>query len=258
MQKSLLSLVAIGFLLASCGGGSSTPSDTSTNQTGDSSTGDSNNGTTADGSTGDGSSSDGSTTTDSSGSDSSDTSTGDGSQENIDNSINNATYSIPTVSEVDKARFVDAINEARAVSRDCKDGNGVLPAADPLIWNDNLYAAAYEHNYDMIKANYFDHYGSGTEYDITGTKLGKKSDPLDRIKANGYMDSAGSYGVGENLAAGQSTIADAVSLSAQNWLDSPLHCANLMNADFTEMGLSKVKNPTDGTYYWTHTLGYRR
>jgi uncharacterized protein YkwD len=251
MQKSFLSLVAIGFLVASCGGGSSSTATTNTST--DSTSNQSNTTTNSSDNTQ-------SSNTTSSSSDNTSSLTGDGEQNSIDTSVevSPSNYAVPAISETDKERFLTAINNARAVSRDCGDGQGVLPAANPLTWNDKLYAAAYEHNYDMVNADYFDHYGSKTQYDITGSTLGKNSTPFDRIKANGYIDGASGYGMGENLAAGQSTIEDAVSNAATNWLDSPPHCANLMNADFTEMGLSKVKSPINGQYYWTHTLGYTK
>ena len=219
MKKNLISLIALGFLVG-CGGG------------GDSTTTTSNIDTI--------------------------------NQENIDNNttINNiesnttisqSNLSIPTISEIDKNKFLDAINEARAEARDCNDGKGLVPAVGVLTWNDNLYNASYEHNYDMLNANYFEHEGSGSQYDISGIKLNKKSDPLDRVKNNGYLDGFFSYGVGENLAGGHSTIEHAV----QDWLNSPPHCTNIMTSNFKDMGLSKVDNGNGG-FLWTNVFGYRK
>ena len=44
-------------------------------------------------------------------------------------------------------------------------------------------------------------------------------------------------GVGENLAAGQSDIEDAL----QAWLASPSHCANLMQPEYRDVGLACVQ-----------------
>jgi len=183
--------------------------------------------------------------------------TGDGTQTTIDNSINALpqNYSVPNLSDTDKQHYLDAINAARAISRDCNDGQGVVPAANPLSWSDALYAAGYEHNYDMINIPYFDHIGSGTLYDITGTLLGTASTTDERIANYGYFITltSGSL-VGENLALGYESIEEAI----EGWIASPGHCANLMNATFSEMGLSKVKDPISYGYYWVHTLGYRQ
>ena len=56
--------------------------------------------------------------------------------------------------------------------------------------------------------------------------------------------------IGENIASGQRTAQEAV----QGWLDSPGHCANIMNAAFAEMGVGYAVNPARGTLYWTQVL----
>jgi uncharacterized protein YkwD len=61
--------------------------------------------------------------------------------------------------------------------------------------------------------------------------------------------------VGENLAAGQTTAAQAV----QGWLDSPGHCANLMQPGFTQMGLAFAVNlQSPQGIYWAQVLGTPR
>jgi uncharacterized protein YkwD len=40
------------------------------------------------------------------------------------------------------------------------------------------------------------------------------------------------------------------------WLDSPRHCANIMSADFTEMGVA-VAASSDGVY-WAQAFGAPR
>jgi len=174
-------------------------------------------------------------------------------------------YSIPFISSSDKIKYLDAINEARAEARDCGKDVGFVAGADPLIWNDDLFNASYEHNYDMVNSVIFGHNGSGSIFDITGTKLSKESNTEDRIRNSSYLDADKMVGVigagiGENLAGGYETIEEAI----QGWIDSPLHCKNLMDSSFKEMGISKVKNPNfvkkDGKtieYYWTHVFGYK-
>ena len=174
-------------------------------------------------------------------------------------------YTIPFISSSDKIRYLEAINDARAVARDCGEGVGFVAGADPLVWNDDLFKASYEHNYDMVNSIIFGHNGSGSSFDITGSKLSKTSNTEERIRNNNYLDDDKMVGVveagiGENLAGGYVSIDEAIN----GWVNSPLHCKNLMDSSFKEMGISKIKNPKfiekDGKtieYYWTHLFGYK-
>jgi uncharacterized protein YkwD len=59
----------------------------------------------------------------------------------------------------------------------------------------------------------------------------------------------------ENVAAGYATPADVMT----GWMGSEGHRKNILNADFTEIGIGYVYNPGDTTnafyHYWTMTLG---
>lgn len=70
------------------------------------------------------------------------------------------------------------------------------------------------------------------------------------LEADGRLELAGySYrSVGENIAAGLSSVAEAVQL----WLQSPGHCANIMDPDFLQVGAACAQNQNSlyGTY-WT-------
>jgi uncharacterized protein YkwD len=72
----------------------------------------------------------------------------------------------------------------------------------------------------------------------------------ERVPAAGYNYSS----AGENLGAGQSSIAQVVS----EWLASPSHCSTMMKSNFVDMGVSCKANAgtTYGTY-WTMELGVR-
>ena len=114
-------------------------------------------------------------------------------------------YIIPALSLEYKEKFLDAINQARGKGYNCgtaseEDGGkfiGYKEPSSPLVWNDSLYNAAYEHNYDMVNSQIFAHEGSGTKYDITGIYLNRKSLPEDRIRDNGYaIHAISSYIVG--------------------------------------------------------------
>ena len=164
--------------------------------------------------------------------------------------VNSAIYEKAT--HTTKEEILSAINKARSVARDCHDGLGLVPAAPALTWNNELYASAYEHSYDLSTSNTFSHYGSGTTSDVTGSNNGEKSYFIDRIEANGYIN----YKViGENIAGGQTTIESAV----EAWVNSPAHCTNLMNSEFTEVGVAvAVDENSNYGIYWTQSFGAKK
>lgn len=130
--------------------------------------------------------------------------------------------------------MLTAINEARATGRYC--GTTFYPAAPQMAWNAQLTAAAAGHSHDMADNDYFSH-----------TSLDGRSF-VDRIVAAGYVYST----LGENIAAGSSSVSGAMA----QWLGSPGHCANIMNATFKDFGGACALNPsaTYGTY-WTNNFG---
>ena len=166
------------------------------------------------------------------------------------NTIDKKVYEKAT--QTTKEEILNAINKARSVARDCHDGLGLLPATPALTWNNELYASAYEHSYDLATSNTFSHYGSGSTSDVTGSNIGEQSYFIDRIEANGYLD----YKIiGENIAGGHSTIESAV----EAWIASPAHCTNLMNSEFTEVGVAvAVDESSDYGIYWTQTFGSKK
>lgn len=134
-------------------------------------------------------------------------------------------------------RVLTLTNEARSHARRC--GSTSFAAAPPLSLNVLLERAALDHSKDMAAHNYMDHTGRDG------------SSPADRITHTGYKWRM----VGENLASGVMTPEDAVA----GWLQSPHHCANLMTARFTEMGIAFAVNASsDAGVYWTQTFGTTR
>jgi uncharacterized protein YkwD len=134
-------------------------------------------------------------------------------------------------------RVLALTNDARSQARRC--GSTSFAAAPPLSLNVLLERAALEHSKDMAAHNYMDHTGRDG------------STPADRITHTGYKWRM----VGENLASGVMTPEEAVA----GWLHSPHHCANLMTARFTEMGIAFAVNPnSDAGVYWTQTFGTPR
>jgi uncharacterized protein YkwD len=131
--------------------------------------------------------------------------------------------------------YLEAINTARAVARACGSQN--FPAVNALVWNSKLEAAAKAHSDDMRDRNYFAHENPA------GPTLEA------RLKTVGYVWS--SYG--ENIAAGYPSLEAVMT----GWLKSPGHCSNIMNKNFTEVGLVVSKGGAYGTY-WTMDLGKPR
>lgn len=88
----------------------------------------------------------------------------------------------------------------------------------------------------MAYNNFFSHTGSD------GSTFAQ------RITAAGYSYRAAA----ENIAAGQRSVADVV----QGWIQSPGHCANIMNANLSELAVACVSSSGSqyGTY-WTMELG---
>lgn len=129
------------------------------------------------------------------------------------------------------------VNEARAGSRRC--GAEVRPAAAPLAAEARLDAAARKYARQLAQEGRFAHQG------LDG------SSAADRVRRAGYNPGI----VGENLAAGPTSAAEAVA----GWLASPGHCANLMDARFTQMGLAYAEDTTSGRgVVWVQLLAAPR
>lgn len=128
------------------------------------------------------------------------------------------------------------VNRERAAGANC--GGQAFGAAPPLTMNGALRCAARVHSEDMATQGFFDHDNPGGE------------SPFDRMGRAGY-----SYlSAGENIAAGQQTPQDVM----EGWMDSPGHCSNIMNSDFTEFGGGYFLNDADSYgHYWTQTFGRR-
>jgi uncharacterized protein YkwD len=128
---------------------------------------------------------------------------------------------------------IDRINQARAAGRTC--GTTSYAPAPALSWNGYLFNSSAGHSTDMAANNYFSH----TSQD--------GREPGQRITGAGYAWSA----YGENIAAGQATVQAVV----DGWLNSPGHCANIMNSSYTEVGTACVASTTSQyPTYWTMDL----
>ncbi|HVJ30273.1 MAG TPA: CAP domain-containing protein [Gammaproteobacteria bacterium] len=134
-------------------------------------------------------------------------------------------------------RVLELVNAARAEPRRC--GGDRFEPAPPLAMATTLTAAASLHSLDMATRGRLGHDGSD------GSEAGE------RLTHAGYTWQIS----GENVAAGQHD-ADAVVAA---WLQSPGHCATLMDARYTETGvafaLAPGKNPA---VYWTQAFAAPR
>ena len=110
----------------------------------------------------------------------------------------------------------------------------------PLTLNSQLVDAAQDHSSDMAQDDFFSHTGAD------GSDVGS------RVIDSGYQYST----AGENIAAGQTTAAEVV----EGWMNSPGHRANILNPDFTEIGIGYeyLENDTGSVnynHYWTQVFG---
>jgi uncharacterized protein YkwD len=145
----------------------------------------------------------------------------------------------PAANEITQVarRILELVNEARASARRC--GRTRFDAAPPLALSEVLQRAALEHAQDMASHGNLSHAGSdGSTHAERATRAGYRW----RV-------------VGENVAAGQPAAEQVVA----GWLKSPGHCANLMDPDFSEMGVAfaAAQQGSKGIY-WAQMFGTPR
>ena len=134
-------------------------------------------------------------------------------------------------------RVLGLVNEARSRSRRC--GWKRYDAAPALSLSETLNRAAAAHARDMADRSRLDHTGHDG------------SSSAERATRAGYTWRV----VGENIASGQATPEQVV----EEWIGSAHHCANLMSADFTEMGVGFAANSTSaGGIYWAQVFAAPR
>ncbi len=122
--------------------------------------------------------------------------------------------------------FLGLINQYRAAN-----GLGALSL------DGQLNSAALWMSQDMAANNYFSHTDS----------LGR--DPFTRMAAFGYTYNTWK---GENLAAGT----EGAQASFDIWKSSPGHNANMLNGNFTVIGIGRAYNAASGFgWYWTTDFG---
>lgn len=124
----------------------------------------------------------------------------------------------PCIDEQQMQRAVEQINALRRQPAQCATAGADVQR---LTWETRLATSAREQARDLAVQDRLSH------VDSRNRGLGV------RLRSVGYA----AAGAGENLAAGQSDIDDAL----QAWLASPSHCANLMQPEYRDVGLACVQ-----------------
>jgi uncharacterized YkwD family protein/spore coat assembly protein SafA len=126
---------------------------------------------------------------------------------------------VPNIDDVKKleSEVVRLVNVERAK-------NGLAP----LTQNWELSRVARYKSQDMKNKGYFSHYSP------------TYGSPFDMMKQFGFKF----YTAGENIAMGQRTPQEVMTA----WMNSPGHRANILKADFKEIGVGLAR---DGSIYWT-------
>jgi uncharacterized protein YkwD len=133
-----------------------------------------------------------------------------------------------------RGRVLMLVNEARAAGRRC--GRESFPPAPPLAESRSLRTASQRHAEDMARRRYFDH------------RAPDGSQPKDRVQRAGYQPRL----TGENIAFAPESAEEVVA----GWLDSPGHCANIMDARFAETGIGVASGRERGHIYWVQSFGW--
>jgi uncharacterized protein YkwD len=141
----------------------------------------------------------------------------------------------------DQQALLGAINAKRASGFTCPAPVGNRPAVPAVTWNAKLELMSLKHTNVLVNVN---------------ADLGK-IDPHSGVGDGTVSTRATGVGyaflaIGENIAAGQLSVTDAMT----DWLGSSGHCGAIMDADFTQIGASKL-GTNGGAYatYWTLNFG---
>jgi uncharacterized protein YkwD len=135
-----------------------------------------------------------------------------------------------------RERVVELVNVARSHARKC--GRERFAAVPPLRPSRDLNQAAADHARDMARKKYFEHEGRDG------------SQPKDRVLRAGYKSRL----TGENIALGPESAEEVVA----GWLDSPGHCANIMESRFQDIGVGLATGRGRGQIYWVQNFGTPR
>lgn len=136
----------------------------------------------------------------------------------------------PVIAKTFAQESLDAVNAIRIAGCDC--GSKYFKPTTKLVWNTKLEAAAKMHSVDMFTQKYFNH------------KAPNGTGPDFRLKAQNYKWKI--YGENIYMTGGFDA---PVSTAIQAWKDSPIHCENMMDPDFKDLGMAEHQK------YWTQLFG---
>ncbi|MDR6218147.1 CAP domain-containing protein [Deinococcus soli (ex Cha et al. 2016)] len=139
---------------------------------------------------------------------------------------------VPTL-DAERAQLLELVNVLRAGGAVC-GGTPFGPVA-PLTYDERLGVAAQGHALDMAARSYIGHVSAD------GRTL------QDRLAQAGFS----AAWRGENVVAGFGDVASALAW----WLDSPAHCANLMNPNYTRVGFGIARSDSRYRTYWVQNFG---
>lgn len=157
--------------------------------------------------------------------------TGQGSEPAMAQSKGGAPYDgtpPPTAEAADTLRRINAYRAAGAIC-----GTRPFGPAAPLVWDTTLERAADLHSRDMARRRELTHYSEDN------------SGPGDRTRRLGYDWTK----VAENASAGLADVPAALA----SWMNSPGHCANLMDPGVTEVGVAAAFAAND-RFGWYRTM----
>ena len=120
-------------------------------------------------------------------------------------------------------KMLTLINQQR--QKGCNCGSNYFKPVPPVKWNKTIEKVAKAHSDDMLKRNELTHYSKNGQ------------GPKGRLIKAGYKCTM----FAENVAMGQQNEEEVM----KSWLESPGHCANIMNAQVTEVGAARSGK------YWT-------
>jgi uncharacterized protein YkwD len=166
--------------------------------------------------------------------------TGNGSGNGNDLGLN-STLKTNGLDTNNQQALLNAINVKRTSGFTCPAPVGSRPAVPAVSWNAKLELMSLKHTNVLVNVN----------ADFA------KVDPHSGVGDGNVATRAGGVGyaflaVGENIAAGQLSVTEAMN----DWLASGGHCSAIMDADFTQVGGSKLST-SGGAYatYWTLNFG---
>ena len=137
------------------------------------------------------------------------------------------------ISEARIMRTINYINGIRAHAQSCGDKH--YDPVNKITWNEILFTAAYNHSQDMAQHDFLNH--TGSDESIAAT----------RISNAGYDWKV----VAENISGGTETPEQTI----DRWMASPGHCHNLMNPNYTEIGMAcAISAGSEYGVYWTLVL----